>query len=129
MNREIKFRAWHKPTSKMYQFDIMDGMKSGTGGGYIPMCLFGESITKTIHKDNLHPIDPQDCDIMQFTGIKDKAGIEIYEGDNLELANGEIITVYFKAGGFLGIRKNGTTSLTSFYWIYSKIIGNIYESK
>jgi hypothetical protein len=64
----------------------------------------------------------------EFTGLLDKEGNEIYEGDLLELGNGETISVSFMSGKFLGIRQNGTTSLTSYYWNNAKIIGNIYEA-
>ena len=65
----------------------------------------------------------------QFVGTKDKNGNEIYEGDVLKLANNEIIVVRFFKGEYSGIRKNGTVSSTSFYWIYAEIIGNIHQSE
>ena len=119
MNREIKFRgireeynpAWHQ---SIFRFgNLLNNNSIGEVGYDLSHYEYAKVKPETIG---------------QFTGLLDKEGNEIYEGDLLELANGEIISVSFKSGKFLGIRKNGTTSLTSFYWIYAKIVGNIYET-
>lgn len=62
MNREIKFRAWHEEAETMLQ----PGDDFGT----------------------IHPLDcceyfqgGQPVVLLQYTGLKDKNGTEIYEGD------------------------------------------------
>lgn len=59
--REIKFRAWHKEKEEM----IYDNFSVSYNG--IPHDPFGF----------------QPLEIMQYTGLKDKNGVEIYEGDIL----------------------------------------------
>lgn len=63
MNREIKFRAWDKATKKLYQ----NGFNVSPFGGVMLHTHFWEE------KPNL--------ELMQFTGLKDKNGKDIYEGD------------------------------------------------
>jgi len=57
--REIKFRAWDKDRNKMYEWDWFDGESID--------CVFKDEFSGLI--------------LMQYTGLKDKNGVEVYEGD------------------------------------------------
>lgn len=119
--RKIKFRAWDKANKEMYQ-------------------------VRTLEWDSLIGVAlPSDVDlIMQFTGLLDKNGVEIYEGDVLSFHKKSVPSGVVEFDKFIGfclrwdnstakIRNEkksdgmpGNLESSGSPW---EVIGNIYESK
>ena len=105
--RTIKFRAWDG--KEMYQ-------PMYQGGGWL----------------GCWRVDEKEHPIMQFTGLLDKNGVEIYEGDLIELENWEPkqYEVVFDRGGFcLKFGEDGHFYPDIKYAEDSVVVGNIYENK
>ena len=133
--REIKFRAWVKRERKLHESyfgmhyasfsEICNGIANDSG---VPL--------------NVDSFSIDDIEIMQFTGLKDKDGKEIYEGDII-LRGGKKHIVYYnnQIGGFdyldevdwrgqqEGWKPIGfqTSSVGAFNLKVDEVIGNIYE--
>lgn len=122
--RDIKFRAWDIENKEMFEVQELDFEPTFWGGRI--------AIRLTQYSDYF---DTEDMILMQYTGLKDKNGKEIYEGDIVE--DKDIIgQVIFSVGSFdvkvLKVKTNvgtceGVQYPLSDYYDECCVIGNIAE--
>lgn len=120
MKREILFRGKHHITGGWLYGDLV----------HCTSIVFGVKSTSTGIQNELEPefVDPST--VGQFTGLMDKNGVKIFEGDVYHMGDPSIkYVVIWKDGGFAG-KQIGSSSFAGLsHWIEQiEVIGNIHDS-
>ena len=120
--RDIKFRAWDKVVKNMVPIKTIDFGKDGAECA-VDFCDINGDLTGK---------NPEWV-LMQSTGMKDKNGVEIYEGDVLFhplQGRRKVFYPYSETVASYGLRNidNGFGSTLQDSNAVWEVIGNIYES-
>ena len=130
--KDSKFRAWDKRTKRLYQVQTLQfyGTNNTVDACWTNGVDFdGESTLGEPELNNLHNLE-----LMQYTGMKDVNGVEIYEGDiireDIEKDGPPIIvSVVWEEGAFYGKERTHNPEYIAKEFLNGKVIGNIYENQ
>lgn len=109
--RELKFRAFANGVMWKHAMPTLDTYKVNVSQH--------ENGTWNVY------LSRDDCQVMQYTGLKDRNGKEIYEGDVVKYY-GLMCLVFYDEGLFL-LRNKSISDVNLPIWKECDVVGNIYE--
>lgn len=115
-NRKIKFKVWDNWNKKFLDYGEVD----------IWDLVFTEpKLMEEIYTDGMAN---EWLEFLQDTGITDKNGVEIYNGDIVRDGD-DIFEIKFQEGRFVGVMDENIILDLSEFAEDCEVIGNIYENK
>lgn len=111
--REFKLRCWNTTTGEMQEVESID---------------FNHGKVEQVNTDNDRILFPdKECVLMHYTGLKDRHGVEIYEGDIVKLHY-----FYQSLGANMGVIESeeeitGEVFHDEFGWAVTKMRGRHWE--
>lgn len=118
--REIKFRAWVKDRKEIFEVILINYVTK-------KVTYLFERVGDLL---NIRHEKFNDTELMQYTGLKDKNGKEIYEGDIFHIGSKKILyVVEWIDCGLKGRQIKNKSWIGLDYWKDDiEVIGNIYEN-
>lgn len=126
--REIKFRVFID--YKIFYQDKYD--EYGDNLTSIDICKKTITITGFHNYENVYRFEDEKVKLMQYTGVKDKNGKEIYEGDIVILNDAEEenkCIVKYKYGSYILVDGDLREDLSNVEDRFLEVVGNVYENK
>lgn len=118
--REIKFRAWHKQQKRMEPVKML-------GLDHQSLFIRIPSDLDPYHPDR-NSWDYNEIELMQYTGLHDKNGKEIYESDVLSVEGYDIGVIEYDKGCYRLKSSYYLTACEDTSESLFEVIGNIYEN-
>jgi uncharacterized phage protein (TIGR01671 family) len=132
--RDIKFRVWDKYKKQMYPISSIDYDIFSQEIRIIAVGHENGMCTAYNKNHNSEKCDITALELMQYTGLNDKNGKEIYEGDIVKVDNIDLAIIYFDDDRMAW----GIKPINEFYFdspllsenisLELRVIGNIYDN-